>query len=120
MVPRRELGLQVEPHPERGVTEDVVHDPQLIHDAALLPSEQRVRLVARDRPELHRPVPAQLRAQLGRVLVGVVEGVDVVDAYAEAAVPKVRGGGSRQPPGCRAPAPVRTRAGADVRRQGGR
>ena len=61
--PRGELGLQIEPDPERRVAEDVMYDSKLVDDAAFLATEQRMRFVTRDHPERrerHRPVLAKL------------------------------------------------------------
>jgi hypothetical protein len=35
-----------------------VHDAELVDDAAFRAAEERMRVVARDRPELHRPALA--------------------------------------------------------------
>ena len=70
--PRGELGLQVEPDPERRVAEDVVDDAQLIERVA----EQRMRLVAR---ECHRPALAQLGAQLRGAVVRVALGPETTE-----------------------------------------
>ncbi len=53
--PSRELGLQVEPDPERCVTEDVVNDAQLVDHAAFLTTQDRMWCLAGDRGECHRP-----------------------------------------------------------------
>jgi len=65
------------------VAEDVVDDPQLIDDPALLAAEQRVRVVAGDRPQPQRAVPAQVRAQVGRGQIRIVGAVRVAHAHAE-------------------------------------
>ena len=83
--PRGELGLQVEPDPERRVAEDVMDDAELVDDAAFLATEQRMRFVTRDRREHHRPVLAKLGAELRRVAIGVVLGADMSHSNTEAA-----------------------------------
>jgi hypothetical protein len=69
--PRGELGLQVEPDPQRRVAEYVVHDPELVDAAALRAAEQRVRVLTGDRRQRHRPALAQLGAQLRGAVIGV-------------------------------------------------
>src|SRR3954465_6223816 len=57
--PRRELGLQVEPEPERAVAEHVMHDAKLVDNASFFAAQQQMRFVKRDhaeRRERHRPV----------------------------------------------------------------
>jgi len=58
--PRGELGLQIEPDPERRVTEDVMDDSKLVDRAGFLAAEQWMRLVTRDSREHHRPMLAKL------------------------------------------------------------
>jgi hypothetical protein len=71
--PRGELGLQIEPDPERRVAEDIMYDSKLVGDTAVLAPEQRMRFVTRDHPERrerHRPVLAKLGTELRCVAIG--------------------------------------------------
>ena len=83
--PGGELGLQVEPDAERGVAEHVVDDAKLVDDSALLAAEQRMRLVAGDRRERHRPAFSELGAELHRAAVGLSLAAAVADLDSEGA-----------------------------------
>jgi hypothetical protein len=99
------------------VAEDVMDDPKLVDDAAFLATEQRMRLVTRDRRERHRPVLAKLGTKLGCVVIGVSLLADMPHSNAKAPEGRSTADDLEQPRGLALECPVGLSDGVARRRR---
>ena len=74
-------------------------DAELVDDAAVRAAQQRMRRLERDRPQRHRPLLAQLGAELRGAAIRVALVPDIVHSHTEASARRSAAEDREQPRG---------------------